>query len=85
MKPTVLKNGIFLSLLMHYYLLLFYFIFYTRGKDFRKEFCSIGEVRSLIHENVQFMALTATATSSSRAEICSILGMKQPKNCEQLS
>ena len=64
---------------MHYYLLLFYFIFYTRGKDFRKEFCSIGEVRSLIHENVQFMALTATATSSSRAEICSILGMKQPK------
>ena len=60
-------------------LLIIIIFFYTRGKEFRKEFCSIGEVRSLIHENVQFMTLTATATSSSRAEICSILGMKQPK------
>ena len=49
-----------------------------RGKDFRQEFSNLGEVRSLIPEDVRCMALTATATKTSRNEICNVLGMHKP-------
>lgn len=48
------------------------------GKQFRKEFGHLGEVRSLLPEGTKVMALTATATRSSRREICRILGLTQP-------
>ena len=51
---------------------------YYRGKEFRKEFSHIGEVRSLIPSDVRLMALTATATKQSRRDICKVLGMKNP-------
>lgn len=38
----------------------------------------MGEVRSLLAENVKVMALTATAKQSSRKAICHILGMSRP-------
>ena len=49
-----------------------------RGESFRTEFAKLGEVRSLIHESVRIMALTATATKSSRRKICQTLGMVKP-------
>ena len=50
-------------------------LFTGRGKSFRTEFSKIGEVRSLINEEVRVMALTATATKSSRKKIRETLGM----------
>ena len=49
-----------------------------RGETFRKEFLSIGEVRSLVPDTVRMMALTATATRSTRQQICKRLGMVKP-------
>ena len=49
-----------------------------RGDTFRKEFSQLGEVRSLLCKDVQVMALTATATRSSRRSICRTLGMCRP-------
>ena len=46
-----------------------------RGTEFWKEFSNLGEVRSLIPEHVHCMALTATATKTSRKTICSVLGI----------
>lgn len=51
---------------------------YNRGESFRKEFARLGEVRSLLAENVRVMALTATAKISSRRAICRVLGMSRP-------
>ena len=51
-----------------------------RGKTFRTEFGNLGEVRSLIPENVRMLALTATATIETRRAIhvCKTLGMLNP-------
>lgn len=49
-----------------------------RGEKFRRAFANLGEVRSLLAENVHLMALTATATQASRTAICRILGMTKP-------
>ena len=46
------------------------------GANFRTEFANLGEVRSLIPEYVHIMALTATATTKSRRDICKILSMR---------
>ena len=43
---------------------------------FRKEYAEIGEIRSLVPPGVHIMALTATATSSTRKAVMRILGMK---------
>lgn len=51
---------------------------YNRGDSFRREFSRLGEVRSIIPENVHVMALTATATKSTRAEIIKSLDMQRP-------
>ncbi len=48
------------------------------SEEFRREFHHLGEVRSLLPESVHFMALTATATQSSRRTICHVLGMHRP-------
>ena len=50
-------------------------LFTGRGESFRTEFSKIGEVRSLINEEVRVIALTATATKSSRKKIRETLGM----------
>lgn len=50
----------------------------NRGDKFRVEFSRLGEVRSLIPPHVKIMALTATATSTARAQITSILEMVKP-------
>lgn len=55
-----------------------HFVFNYRGETFRKEFLSIGEARSLVPASVKIMALTATATNSTRAQVCRRLGMVQP-------
>ena len=44
------------------------FYLYFRGDCFRREFSRLGELRSVIPENVNVMALTATATVSTRRE-----------------
>ena len=43
---------------------------------FRKEFAEIGEIRSLVPPGVCVMALTATASSSTRKAVLHVLGMK---------
>ena len=49
-----------------------------RGESFRREFSRLGEVRSVIPQHVNVMALTATATVSSRNEIIRSLDMQKP-------
>lgn len=49
-----------------------------RGETFRKEYMMIGEARSLVPKNVHIMALTATATKSTRLQVCHSLGMVRP-------
>ena len=48
------------------------------GETFRKEFLNIGEARSLVPDIVRMMAPTATATQTSRQQICKRLGMVKP-------
>ena len=50
-----------------------------RGETFRKEFAKLGDVRSLIPESVRVMALTATATKSTRRAVIKQLKTIQPK------
>ena len=47
-----------------------------RGKTFRKEFSDIGEIRSIVPRRVRLMALTATATLSTRKFIIKNLNMQ---------
>lgn len=49
-----------------------------RGDTFRRAFSRLSEVRSIIPNSVKLMALTATATRSTRSSICQILGMSEP-------
>ena len=49
-----------------------------RGKQFRKEFSRLGEIRAFLSTEANIMALTATATKSTRKEICKSLRMIQP-------
>lgn len=43
-----------------------------RGDDFCLEFQHLGEVRSLLPQHVNVMALTATATKSLRKSVCTM-------------
>ena len=47
-----------------------------RGETFRKDFARIGELRSIIPDGVNIMALTATASNSLRNGIMKTLGMR---------
>ena len=49
---------------------------YYRGETFRKDFARIGELRSIIPDGVNIMALTATASNSLRNGIMKTLGMR---------
>lgn len=48
---------------------------FYRGETFRKLMSRIGEIRSLIPEKVNIMALTATATTKLRREVTDIIGL----------
>ena len=50
-----------------------------RGESFRKEFSELGDVRCLIPESVRIVALTATATRSTRQAVVKVLNMVHPK------
>ena len=52
--------------------------FFYRGDEFRVEFARLGEVRSLIPKYVNILALTATATKSTREVVIKLLNMKNP-------
>lgn len=47
-----------------------------RGQAFRKEFADLGEIRSIVPRRVHLMALTATATLSTRKFIIKNLNMQ---------
>ncbi len=51
---------------------------FYRGNSFRREFSDLGEIRSIVSENVRLMALTATATLSTRKFILKSLCMQNP-------
>ncbi len=60
------------------------FVFHCRGDTFRKAFSELGDVRSLVADNVRMMALTATATKETRKAICRTLGMVSPAVISEL-
>ena len=49
-----------------------------RGESFRKVLLKVGEVRSLVCESINVMALTATATCAVRHDVECVLDMKKP-------
>ena len=49
-----------------------------RGESFRTAFSRLSEVRNIVPSSVKLMALTATATTSTRKSVCHLLGMVQP-------
>ena len=53
-------------------------IYIHRGDEFRKEFSKLGEIRSLLPDNIRIMALTATASQTTRKVVCRMLGMVDP-------
>ena len=52
--------------------------FCCKGDTFHTLLGQVGEVRSLLPENVNVMALTATATTSVCCVVSHILGMNNP-------
>ena len=50
-----------------------------RGEQFTREFSHLGEIRSIIPECVRVMALTATATKTTRKFIIDSLSMQLPE------
>ena len=54
-------------------------LFNCRGEKFRTEFSHLDEVRSIIPETVRVMALTATATKSTRKFVINSLSMQMPE------
>ena len=55
-----------------------YFLHKYRGDDFRTDYGRLGELRAIIPPIVHVMALTATATKSSREKIMRSLRMINP-------
>ena len=53
-------------------------LYIYRGDSFREVFARLGEVRSLIPSSVNVMALTATATQSTRQAVIKHLNMQSP-------
>lgn len=60
------------------YWCIIYHIYAYRGSTFRPILLKVGELRSLMPENVKVMALTATATHSLRLELLKLIGMRDP-------
>lgn len=53
-------------------------VFDPRGESFREEYAKLGELRSIAPDEVNFMALTVTASPSTRECIFRSLCMLQP-------
>ena len=53
-------------------------MFSCRGETFRTDLKNIGEVRSILPDGMNIMALTATATKMLRNSISRIIGMHNP-------
>lgn len=53
-------------------------IAFNRGDSFREEFSQLDEIRSIVPESVHLMALTATATQSTRQCIIKSTNMQKP-------
>ena len=49
------------------------------GHDFRPDYARLGHVRQQYLGNLQTIALTATATPTVRADVCQLLGLREPK------
>ena len=60
------------------YLSVCYYIFIIRGIAFRKEFSKLGDLRGFFPTLLNIMALTATASTSTRKEVIELLGMQKP-------
>ena len=54
----------------------FYSVHFFRGKEFRTDFARIGEIRSLLPQNTNLMALTATANVETRKCVIKNLEMQ---------
>lgn len=52
--------------------------YFFRGDSFRSVLLRIGEIRSLSPREAKILALTATATTTLRKHVVSILGMRDP-------
>ena len=60
-------------------------IYLFRGKDFRKEFSKLGDLRGYFSQYVRFMAFTATATiMQTRKEVIRLTGMHKPVLVQQI-
>lgn len=55
-----------------------YPLFLCRGQSFRSDYLRLGELRSIVPSSVNIMALTATASHSTRTYIFRSLGMLEP-------
>ena len=51
---------------------------FTGEITFRQEFSDLGEIRCFIPPSINLLALTATATVTTKKKIHCILGMKDP-------
>jgi len=60
------------------FIITIFYIVPHRGDDFRVAFSTIGDVRSLIPDNVHIIALTATVTTNSFCIITERLSLKDP-------
>ena len=52
---------------------------FCRGDSFREEYSKLGELRSIVRDEVNFMALTATASRPTKECIFRSLSMLQPE------
>ena len=71
MRHIVSRNG-------EAYQLYQYVIYFCRGKDFRREFGKLGDIRGYFPQRLKFMALTATASLQTRKDIIKLMGMCKP-------
>ena len=78
------KSGKHESITLHVIVYNITFVLMCRGHTFRKAFLELGDVRSLIPEHVNVMALTATATKATRRAVCQVLGMTSPAVIAQI-
>ena len=53
-------------------------ILYNRGASFRKEFSKLGDLRGFFPSHLNYMALTATASATTRKSVIRLLGMHKP-------
>ena len=82
------KYNINVNTVHYYYILLYdshitindmlYIVYYNRGEGFRPAFAKLGEVRSIVGQNVPFVAMTATAEERTKNKIIELLHLKPP-------